>query len=252
MKSFWLPRSPVRGSCPLFRVLGISKSEPLPQPEPGSARWFVRNGLSGDEIAVKAPDVGIQQLPNSFVALGFQNEAGVVVFRDAINDFRVCKCGSIRVFLAGKRENNSGVIAARGGKRVGLFPSSDFKTRPFAPEVDARGGLDDVGNVSAADASSNLNEIEFSAVVRFQEFGVRHATHETQALQQIVIDFEKRSGFFRVPGKRARCEHTARMRGIERRRAISMRLSEDDGALRDHTVNVIDGARNELLEQIER
>ena len=79
-----------------------------------------------------------------------------------------------------------------------------------------------------------------------------HATHEAQAFQQIVIDFEKRSGFFRVPGQRTRCEHAARMRGIERRRAISMRLSEDDGALRDDTVNVIDGARNELLEQIER
>src|SRR6266571_6683044 len=167
MKSFWLPRSPVRGSCPLFRVLGISKPAPLPQPEPGSARWFVRNGLSGDEIAVKAPDVGIQQLPNSFVALGFQNEAGVVVFRDAINDLRVCECGSIRVFLARKRKNNSGVIAAHGGKLIGLFSSSDFETSPFAPEVDTRGGLDDIGNVSAADASSNLNEIKFSLGVRF-------------------------------------------------------------------------------------
>src|SRR6266581_2848745 len=252
MKSSWLPRNPARGSCPLFRVPGISKSEPLPQPEPGSGSWLLRNGLGGDEIVVKAPDVGIQQLPNSFVALGLQNETSVVVFRDAINDFRVREGGSIRVFLARKRKNNSGVIAAHGRKLVGLFPSSDFETRPFAPEVDTRGGLDDIGNVGTADASSNLNEIEFSAGVRFQEFGVCHATHETQAFQQIVIDFEKRSGFFRVPGQRTRCEHAAGMRGIERRRAISMRLSEDDGALRDDTVNVIDGARNELLEQIER
>src|SRR6266571_2962146 len=252
MKSFWLPRSPVRGSCPLFRVPGISKTAPLPRPEPGSESWFVGDGLGGDEIVVKTPDVGIQQLPNSFVALGFQNEASVVVFRDAVNDLRVRECGSIRVFLAGKRKNNSGVIAAHGGKLIGLFSSPDFETRPFAPEVDTRGGLDDIGNVGTADASSNFNEIEFSAGVRLQEFGVCHATHEAQAFQQIVIDFEKRSGFFRVPRQRTRCEHTARMRGIERRRAISMRLREDDGALRDHTVNVIDGARNELLEQIER
>ena len=144
MKSSRLPRNPARGSCPLFRVLGTSKPAPLPQPEPGSGGWLLRNRLRGDEIVVKTPDVGIQQLANSFVALGLQNETSVVVFRDAINDFRVCECGSIRVFLARKRKNNSGVIAARGGKLIGLFPSADLETRPFAPEVDTRGGLDDI------------------------------------------------------------------------------------------------------------
>ena len=134
------------GSRELLTIPGTRHIEncPLPQPEPGSGSWFVRNGLGGDEIVVKTPDVGIQQLLNSFVALGFQNETSVVVFRDATNDFRICECGSIRVFLSGKRKNHSGVIAARGRKRVGLFPSSDFETSPFAPEVDTRGGLDDV------------------------------------------------------------------------------------------------------------
>src|SRR6266567_1189505 len=109
---------------------------------------------------------------------GTANSAtSLVVFRDAINDFRVREGGSIRVFLARKRKNNSGVIAARGGKLIGLFSSFDFETRPFAPEVDTCGGLDDIGNVGTADASSNLNEIEFFAGVRLQEFGVCHAMH---------------------------------------------------------------------------
>jgi len=68
----------------------------------------------------------------------------------------------------------------------------------------------------------------------------------------MAIDFEQRFGFLRFAGKRTRGENTAVMRSIKRRSAIGMRLCENNAALGNHTINVIDRARNELLEQIER
>src|SRR5258708_40189455 len=49
----------------------------------------------------------------------------------------------------------------------------------------------------------------------------------------------------------ARGENAARMRYVERRRAISVGLGEEHFAVGDHAVHVVDDAGNELLEKIE-
>ncbi len=47
----------------------------------------------------------------------------------------------------------------------------------------------------------------------------------------MAIDFEKRFGFLRFPGKGARREYAALMGSIERRRAIGVRFGERKAAL---------------------
>ena len=63
--------------------------------------WFVGNRLGCDEIGVKTDGVGIEELLDAFGALGFEDEAGVVIFRDAVGDFGVGVGGRIGMFLAG-------------------------------------------------------------------------------------------------------------------------------------------------------
>ena len=74
--------------------------------------WFVGDWLGGDEIGLEAGGVGIEELLDAFGALGFQDEADVVIFGDAVGDFGIGVGGRIRMFLAGEREHDCGVVAA--------------------------------------------------------------------------------------------------------------------------------------------
>jgi len=74
--------------------------------------WLVGDGLGGDEIGLEAGGVGIEQLLDAFGALGFQDEANVMIFRHAVGDFWVGVGGRVGMFLAGERKNDSGVVAA--------------------------------------------------------------------------------------------------------------------------------------------
>src|SRR5712692_11255362 len=145
--------------------------------------WLVGNRLGCNEIRVKTGSVGIEQVLDAFVALGFEDEAGVVVFRDAVADFGIGVGAGIGMFLPGERKNDSGVVAAQWGKLVRLIPCSDFQARPFAPEVDACGGLNDIGNIGAADAGGDFDEIKFAVSVRAQELRMGDSAHEAKPLQ---------------------------------------------------------------------
>src|SRR5256885_17147452 len=68
----------------------------------------------------------------------------------------------------------------------------------------------------------------------------------------MAIDLEKGFGFLAFTRKSARGEYAALMRGVQRRRAIGMGFGEDNAALGNHAVHVIDRAGNELLQQIKR
>src|SRR5260370_36071410 len=169
---------------------------------------------------------------------------------DAVGDFGIGVGGSIRMFLARERKNDTGIIIANRRKLVRLIPCPHFKARPVAPEVDSVRSFDDSGDVGAANAGGDFDEIKLAAGVRPKELRMGHSAHEAEPLKQIAIDFEERFAFFRLTRKRARGEYAALMRGIERRRAIGMGVGEDNTAFCNITVNVIDGAVNELLKQI--
>ena len=144
--------------------------------------WPVGDGLGGDEIGMETGGVGIEQLLDAFGALGLQDEAGVVIFRDAVGDFGIGVGGSVGMLLAGERNNDAGIVATRGRKLVRLIPCPNFEPRPLAPGVDAGCGLDDIRDVGAADAGGDFDEIEFAAGVRPQELRMGHSAHETKAL----------------------------------------------------------------------
>src|SRR6266436_1847367 len=101
-----------------------------------------------------------------------------MIFRDAIGDFGIGIGGSIGMFLPSERKNDGGVVAACRGKLVGLIPCSNFEAGPFAPEIDSRGGFDDIGNVRAADAGGDFNEIELAVRVSTEELGVSDSSHQ--------------------------------------------------------------------------
>ena len=63
--------------------------------------WLVWDGLGRDEIGLKAGGVGIEELLNAFGALGLEDEASVVILRDAVGDFGIGIGGRIGMFLAG-------------------------------------------------------------------------------------------------------------------------------------------------------
>ena len=76
----------------------------------------------------------------------------------------------------------NGYIVTLGGKLIRLIPCPNFKPCPFAPEIDARCGLDDIRDIGPADTSGDFDEIEFAAGVRPQELRMGHSAYETKAL----------------------------------------------------------------------
>ena len=81
------------------------------------------------------------------------------------------------------------------GRTYGVCARTDFDAGPFAPEIDAGGGFDGVGDVGAADAGGDFDEVEFSVFVSAQKFGVRDAANQAQGGDQLAIHFLERFGF---------------------------------------------------------
>ena len=67
--------------------------------------------------------------------------------------------GRVGLFLAGQGDDRSGVILPDLGQVVELLPCSDFEARPLAPEIDAGGGANHIGDVGTADARGDFKEI---------------------------------------------------------------------------------------------
>src|SRR5207248_7402942 len=137
------------------------------------------------------------------------------------------------MLLPRQGENHSRVISSRGGKLIRLLPRADFESRPLAPEIDARGGFDDIRNVSASDSRGNLEKIEFPIRMRLQKFSVGHAAHQAKALGKIAIDFLQCARFLRIARERTRRENTALMRSFQWRRAVTVCFCKDNFILRN-------------------
>src|ERR1700723_756121 len=99
-----------------------------------------------------------------------------MIFPYAHHDFWIGVRGSIRLLLPCERQDHAGIFAARFRQVVGPVACAHLDSRPFPPEIHACRGLDHVGNVGAAYAGSYLDEIEFSAVMRSQEFSMCNAS----------------------------------------------------------------------------
>ena len=131
-------------------------------------RRLVRNRLRGEKIFDEAAGIRIQKLLNPLLARGFKNKSGVMKLVDAVHDLLVGVRRSIGVFLARQRKNHSRVITSFGWKSIRLLPRTDFQASPLAPEIDAGGSFDDIGDVRAPDARSYLKKAGLESRVRVQ------------------------------------------------------------------------------------
>src|SRR6204780_2358743 len=176
----------------------------------------------------------------------------MIFFRDPLHDFGIVVGRSIRSFLARQRKHHAGVIASAFWQHVGRLAGICFDARPFAPQIDARGGFHNIGNVSATHARGDFDEIEFPVRMGAQEFGVRDAAYQAQRLDQFAIDLLQQLYFRGGAQKRARSEHASLVRSIERRRAVGVGLGENDFAFGNDAIHVEDVAGYKLLEQVMR
>src|SRR5260370_7980352 len=108
-----------------------------------------------------------------------------MIVRNAIDNFKIVVGRSVRMLLTRERKNDASIIAARGREFVGLPPYGDFQARPFAPQIDVGGGFDDVGDVGAADAGGDFDEIEFAATLGFQKFSFRATAEESPNFNEL-------------------------------------------------------------------
>jgi hypothetical protein len=61
---------------------------------------FVGNGLGGEKICHETGGVGIEELLDTIGVRRFEDESGMVIFRNTVDDFGVIVHGGVRVFLA--------------------------------------------------------------------------------------------------------------------------------------------------------
>ena len=140
---------------------------------------------------MKTGRVGSEQLLDAVGAGGAQDEACVMMLFDAQDDFRIGVGGSIRVGLAREAEDGAGVLLTDGRQLIGLLARAELKFGPFAPEIDAGGGLDNVRDVSAAHASGDFNEIELAIGMGFQKFGMRDTANQAERADKIAVHVEE-------------------------------------------------------------
>src|SRR5260370_2491954 len=99
------------------------------------------NGLGGKEILRETRGVGVKELLDALRLRGLDHEAGVVIFRDAADDFRILVSGGVRFFLTSARDDDAGIVAPRGGHVPGPLSSPNFHARPFAAALHLRRSL---------------------------------------------------------------------------------------------------------------
>src|SRR5579859_150192 len=175
-------------SCVKVTTLWDSSGTVPSTPDLNSRGRFVGNRLRSKKIHGEAPGVRIEQLTNPLFARRFQQEAGVVIFFHAIGDFGVAVRGSVGFFLARKRKNGAGIVLRGRRQSIGNLPCPDFELGPFSPEIDSRGGFDDVSDIRATDASGNFQKVDLSRGMSLQKLGVGYAAKQTEDLHQLHVD----------------------------------------------------------------
>src|SRR5215213_7294325 len=89
----------------------------------------------GDEVFGEALAVGVEEFVDAIEAGGADDQAGVVALLYAVDDLVVDITGSVGRFLFCEREDDSGVLLARGSDPRRSFAVQDLQPGPFAPQV---------------------------------------------------------------------------------------------------------------------
>jgi len=161
--------------------------------------------------------------------------------------FGSVETGQIRMLLARERHKQPGVIGARlrGGIVVGCF--GEFQFRPFLPQIQTGGGLNQIGKMRAAYPGGRFEEVDL-AVSAANEFRLGHAAHQAERRHHPGIGLNQ----FVRDGRPAFQYPPALVRHLHRWSSVTAGNREADFAIKDDAVDVKNVARDELFEQVIR
>src|SRR5579885_3383741 len=120
---------------------------------------------------------------------------------DAQDDFRIGVGGSIRIGLTREAEDRAGMLLTDGWQLIGLLARAELEFGPLAPKIDAGGGLDNVRDVSAANARGDFNEMELAVGMGFQEFGMGDTTNHAERGDEVAVHLKQSPGISRTGRK---------------------------------------------------
>src|SRR5260370_19709506 len=104
----------------------------------------------------------------------------------APDDLRVLVGRGIRVLLAGQCDDDARVVLLVLRELVISLVGGQLDPGPLAPEVDARGCLDQFYDVGAAHARGSFEKIKMSLATPFDEFHVGYTVHQPERTDDLT------------------------------------------------------------------
>src|ERR1700744_362541 len=115
-----------------------------------------------------------------------------MIFVHAICDLWIAVGICVGMFLPREAQDYACVILSYRRQSVRLLPCPNFEPRPLAPQVDAAGSFDDIGNVCAANARRDFEEIKFAVGVGSKKLAMRYAAHSAEPFDHMAVGGEQR------------------------------------------------------------
>ena len=126
---------------------------------------------------------------DSFGRVRADDQAGVMVAVEALDDLRSVVAAGVGLLLARETDDASGVALLWFRQGVlHVEEGGDFDSGPLDPGVEAGGEFDDFGDVGAADAGGGFEEVEAAVGVRLDELGVGDAGDEAERFDDVGVD----------------------------------------------------------------
>ena len=116
------------------------------------------------------------------------DQAGVVLAVESLDDFGSVVSGRVGGLLAGEGDDAAGVVVAELRQVVvKAEEGGELEAGPLDPGVEAGGELNDLGDVGAADAGGGFEEVEAAVFVGADELGVGDAGSEVKSGEDLAV-----------------------------------------------------------------
>src|SRR5437764_7931676 len=114
-----------------------------------------------------------------------------------------------------------------------------FNLCPFAPEINACGGLDHFSDIGASHARGGFEKVEVAIVLAFDEFGMGYTAHKPKGAHDLTIQFFQNCFVLRSTGNGASSKNAAFMIHIKRWFSVVMSFCKDDLTIDNKGVDVV-------------
>src|SRR5215472_1276610 len=156
-----------------------------------------------------------------------------------------------RPFLPGKRNQQSCGISFWLRWSVASVFSGQLNPCPFTPHVYTGCGFYQLGDIRSANSSRCLQKIG-RLILGYDKFTMGDPPHQAKCLQYSPIQ-RAQLPCLRIAGRQSlRGEYPALVNNIHRRRSISADVAEEQFAMKDDSVHVIDLSWDVSFQQINR